>query len=172
LPFVEVVRTYLELRSPEQLRPARFVDPAVRVVCREAIENAHYRRLYETVGAPWHWTDRNQWSEEKLASHLARAVISVWECVVDDASAGFFELEQHADGSVEIAYFGLAPPFIGRGLGKALLSRAAEEAWALGAERVWLHTCTLDSPRALPNYEARGFTPFKRETYVVDLPSS
>lgn len=170
MPVIEVVRTYLELRSPEQLRPARFDDPAARVLRRDAIENAHYRRLYETVGASWHWTDRNHWSEEKLASHLARAVISVWECVVGHETAGFFELELHTDGAIEIAYFGLTPEFIGRGYGKALLSRAAEEAWALGAERVWLHTCTLDSPHALPNYEARGFAPFDRETYIVQLP--
>ena len=30
-------------------------------------------------------------------------------------------------------------------------------------DRVWLHTCTLDSPQALPNYEARGMRIFKRE---------
>jgi GNAT superfamily N-acetyltransferase len=93
----------------------------------------------------------------------------VWECIADDESAGFFELEQHEDGDVEIAYFGLTPRFIGRKLGKALLTSAADEAWSLGASRVWLHTCTLDSPHALPNYQPRGFIPFKRETYVVQL---
>jgi GNAT superfamily N-acetyltransferase len=66
---------------------------------------------------------------------------------VHDEVAGFFELERHADGSVEISYFGLMPSFIGRGLGKAMLSAAATEAWSLNASRVWLHTCTLDSPR-------------------------
>lgn len=170
-PVVEVVRTYLELREPEQLRPARFDDPAVHVERRNPITNAHYRRLYDTVGGPWHWTDRRAWSEEQLAEHLARSLIHVWECVAGEQSAGFFELEQHDDDdSVEIAYFGLAQPFIGRGWGKALLTRAVHEAWSLGASRVWLHTCTLDSPHALPNYQARGFTPFKRETYVVQLP--
>jgi GNAT superfamily N-acetyltransferase len=164
-----VVRTYLELRSPEQLRPARFDDPAVRVVRRVHISNAEYRRLYDTVGARWHWTDRHAWSEEQLSAHLAREAISVFECLVGEQSAGFFELERHSDEDAEIAYFGLAEPFIGRGLGKALLTRAAEDAFALGAERVWLHTCTLDSPHALPNYQARGFTPFNRETYVVQL---
>ncbi|MGE5733321.1 MAG: GNAT family N-acetyltransferase, partial [Gemmatimonas sp.] len=71
--------------------------------------------------------------------------------------------------SIEIAYFGLAPDFIGRGLGKAMLTRAVQEAFALGPVRVWLHTCTLDSPRALPNYLARGFTPTRRERYVAEL---
>lgn len=169
-PVAEVIRTYLELRTPEQLRPARFDDPAVRVVRRDAIAVPHYRRLYETVGAPWYWLDRNAWPNEKLAAYLARDTVAVWECLAGDESAGYFELERHDDGSVEIAYFGLAPAFIGHGIGKGLLTRAAEEAWAFGAERVWLHTCTLDSPRALPNYLARGFEPFNRETYVVQLP--
>lgn len=169
---IHVVRTYLELRSPEQLRPAHFDDPAVRVLVRDPIGVAHYRRLYETVGAPWRWTDRNAWPDERLAAHLAREDVRVWECVVDSESAGFFELERHDDGSVEIAYFGLMPAFIGRRLGKALLTRAVEEAWKLGATRVWLHTCTLDSPHALPNYEARGFVAFQQETYVAQLPPS
>jgi len=42
-----------------------------------------------------------------------------------------------------------------------MLSAAAERAWSLGASRVWLHTCTLDYPIALPNYLARGFVKFR-----------
>jgi GNAT superfamily N-acetyltransferase len=166
---VDVVRTYLELRSPDQLRRAELDDPRVRFARGTGITVADYRRLYRDVGARWHWLDRNAWSDERLAAHLARAEISVWECVIGDESAGFFELERMTDSSVEISYFGLAAPFIGRGIGKAMLSRAADEAWALGASRVWLHTCTLDSPSALPNYKARGFAEFRRERYVAVL---
>lgn len=169
-PIVDVVRTYLELRSPEQLRRAVTNDPSVRFVCRTDIDVADYRRLYNAVGAQWAWVDRNAWSDERLAAHLARPEISIWECCVDRASAGFFELERHSDCSVEIAYFGLVDAFFGRGLGKAMLTRAAEEAWALGANRVWLHTCTLDSPYALPNYKARGFEEVRQETYRVEMP--
>jgi hypothetical protein len=39
----------------------------------------------------------------------------------------------------------------------------------MGATRVWLHTCTLDSPVALPNYEARGFVRYRSETYTVEM---
>jgi hypothetical protein len=28
---------------------------------------------------------------------------------------------------------------------------------------VWVHTCTLDGPHALANYEARGLRPFRTE---------
>jgi GNAT superfamily N-acetyltransferase len=169
-PAVEVVRTYLELRSPEQLRPAH-ADDSVRFVHRDQITVEHYRRLYRDVGEDWHWTDRTKWSDERLAAHLARSGIDVWECLVDAETAGFFELEQHPeDGSVEISYFGLVQAFFGRGLGKAMLTRAAEEAWALSPTRVWLHTCTLDSSHALPNYKARGFDAVRSEKYLVHLP--
>ena len=82
--------------------------------------------------------------------------------------AGWYELRRvPEDGSVEIAYFGLMPGAIGRGLGKALLGCAVRDAWAMGATRVWLHTCTLDHPHALPNYLARGFRVYKTESYEV-----
>ena len=30
--------------------------------------------------------------------------------------------------------------------------------------RVWVHTCDLDHPNALVNYQARGFSVYKVET--------
>lgn len=170
-PVVEVRRTYLELRAPEQLRPSDTIDPTVRFVHRRAITADEYRRLYHDVGHEWHWIDRSSWSDERLAAHLARADISVFECLVNGESAGFFELERHDDDrSVEIAYFGLEPRFIGRGLGKSMLTEAARQAWSHQPRRVWLHTCTLDSPHALPNYLARGFEPVRSQTFVLQLP--
>lgn len=83
------------------------------------------------------------------------------------APAGYFELRQHEDTSVEIAYFGLLEEFLGRSLGKHLLTIAVEQGWQLGANRLWLHTCTLDHSAALPNYLKRGFKPFRQETYRV-----
>jgi len=81
------------------------------------------------------------------------------------APAGYFELEQQAAGTVELAYFGLGPGFAGEGLGGWLLTRALEHAWCLdGTERVWVHTCSLDGPGALPNYRARGMVPFAEHT--------
>jgi GNAT superfamily N-acetyltransferase len=87
---------------------------------------------------------------------------------VDVAPAGYFELRRDSDNAIEIAYFGLLPEFVGRGLGKALLSAAATEAWRAGASRVWLHTSSLDHPAALPNYLARGFKVFRTETYLAE----
>lgn len=157
------------MRDPSQLVAAEFPPGDVRVVARNPCAVEDYRRLYSAVGGPWHWRDRLVWTDEQLRAHLASPDISVWELVVGRESAGYFELRRSAPEEVEIAYFGLDAPFIGRGLGGAMLTRAVEEAWALGARRVWLHTCTLDSPRALPNYRARGFREYDTERYLADL---
>jgi GNAT superfamily N-acetyltransferase len=121
------------------------------------------------VGERWFWHDRLEWSDEELARHLAQPNVGVWELCVGDASAGYFELLRHDDGSVEIAYFGLTAEFMARGLGGPLLTRAVEEAFAMGARRVWLHTCTLDSERALPSYKARGFQEYKTQHLEVEI---
>ena len=76
---------------------------------------------------------------------------------VSGTPAGYVELDVQPDDNVEIAYFGLLPRFIGHRLGGYLLSSGAERAWAQGARRVWVHTCSLDGPHALANYTARGF---------------
>ena len=79
---------------------------------------------------------------------------------VDGVPAGYVELLREGSDT-EIAYFGLRPAFIGQGLGKHLLSYGIERAWNDGAARVWLHTCNLDGPHALSNYQKRGFSIYK-----------
>jgi GNAT superfamily N-acetyltransferase len=169
--MVEVTRTFVEMRDPAHLKRKELPPGDARFVRRHPCPVAHYRELYGRVGSQWHWTDRNALADEKLAAILANPDVHVWELRVDGELAGYFELEKQPGPVVEIVYFGLTPEFIGKGYGGAMLTRAVEEAWALGTERVWLHTCTLDSPRALPNYEARGFVRTgKTETYVAQLP--
>ncbi|MGI9332384.1 MAG: GNAT family N-acetyltransferase, partial [Gammaproteobacteria bacterium] len=73
-------------------------------------------------------------------------------------------------GQVEIAYFGLMPQFIGRGLGPYLLDWAIAEAWTAAPARVWLHTCNLDHPSALGVYRRSGFEVEGTEVHVIDDP--
>jgi len=133
-----------------------------------------WRALYRLVGDAWHWHDRDAWSDERLAAHLARPAVRVFtvRCAIDGTPldhAGLVELERHDDGSVEIAYLGLAAPAIGRGLGRWLVHAAVAEAQHLGTTRIWLHTCTLDHPAALRNYEQCGFRIEREEQYEVDI---
>jgi ribosomal protein S18 acetylase RimI-like enzyme len=172
MPPTKVHRVYLALREPGELRPARASELRARIERVDRCPPDVYRALYRSVGERWHWRDRLEWSDADLASHLARDEVTVFVARVGDDTAGYFELEKHDDGSVEIAYFGLVPEFFGHGLGGELLTRAVDEAWRIGAAHVWLHTCSLDSPSALPNYLARGFRPFKEEWYETDVPAA
>ena len=166
---VAVVRTYLQLPHPPRPGPPTPAPAGVQLVSRDPCPVEDYRRLYRAVGAQWYWHDRLEWSDDQLAEHLADPSVQVWELEVDKQSAGYFELQLAEDGSVEIVYFGLIPGFMGRGLGRYLLDRAIDAAARMDATRVWLHTCTLDSERALPNYKARGFQAFRTQRLEVDL---
>jgi len=162
-------RTYLEMRAPSDLVHASLPDAEWRIERMRDCAPEFWRFLYAEVGRDYHWVDRLPWSIEEIQAYINDPAVSVWLLSVWSSPAGYFEL-RHEGNDVEIVYFGLTAAFFGRGLGKHLLTRAAESAWALGANRVWLHTCTLDSPAALPNYLARGFAPYRTETYETAVP--
>lgn len=168
---MRVTRTYLELVAPREFRAAFGDFPDVLLERVSDPPPALYRHCYRTVGAQYHWRDRWDWSDAEIRAHFADPDITLHVATRAGTLAGYYELRRVADDeSVEVAYFGLAPGELGRGLGKHLLSCAVRDAWALhpAPTRVWLHTCTLDHPNALPNYVARGFVPYKTEQYEVD----
>jgi GNAT superfamily N-acetyltransferase len=161
---------YLEMTSPEDLRPARPLDVdfpirQARIPCPEL-----NRFLYTAVGGDWFWIDRLSWPYEQWLAWLSRPEVETWIGYLEGTPAGYFELEKQAEGNVELSYFGLLPRFIGRGLGGTLLTAAIERAWEMGASRVWVNTCTLDGPAALPSYQARGFRIFRTERLLKEFP--
>jgi GNAT superfamily N-acetyltransferase len=170
MPTQQVVRTYLEMSSPGDLRPAPSAGDGARVEHVRECPPSFFRYLYATVGAAYHWVDRLGWTDDDVRRYLAAPGVTLWVLYASGAPAGYFELKRHDDDAVEIAYFGLLPEFVGRGLGKFMLTEAVRTAWGMDARRVWLHTCTLDGAAALPNYRARGFREWKQEVYTVDLP--
>ena len=157
-----VVRTYLEMRVAPAMTPPAAPEGA-HVERLEHCPPELYRQLYAEVGRQWSWFDRLWWSEAELAAHLDQPAVLIRVLHLNGAPAGYYELVSHGDRSVEIGYFGLMSHAIGKGLGRWLLGQAVTEAWSLGPDRVWLHTCTLDHPAALPNYLKAGFSITKTE---------
>lgn len=166
-----VTTWYFEMLNPDALRPKRF-EPYDLSIQRMEIPCPEFGRfLYTAVGGPWYWCDRLPWRYADWQRHLERPEVEIWTAWSEGVPAGYVELESQAKGNVEIAYFGLLPPFIGQGLGGYLLTVGVREAWGMGAtQRVWVHTCSLDGPAAYRNYEARGFTLYHTETTVKPLP--
>ncbi len=121
--------------------------------------------LYQLVGEDWGWKDKLSLPIEDWKKYAESENLRTWVAYYKGSIAGYYELEKQTDGNVEIAYFGLAPNFIGKGLGGYLLSQAIKSAWTFqDTKRVWVHTCTLDHKSALANYQARGFQLYREET--------
>lgn len=171
---VEKVITYLEMTSPDELRPGR---PAPTPVEMEQLPMGSplIRPTVERVGAPHHWSDLNQ-SPEHWSELLARPHLHHWAIRIGSDVAGLLSVEAQPDGNAEIATFGLVPEFVGRGFGGHALTLATRLAWGLPAlragaiSRVWLHTSSLDHPHALPNYLSRGFRKFRVERRPRETP--
>ncbi len=165
---VDVTTYYLEMLDPRLLRPRTFDGEGwnSRRAPRDAAVN---RDFYRTVGADWYWIERLSWPFERWQAYIDQPGLETWIAHLDNEPLGYFELDDQPDSGVEIAYLGLLPAFIGRGLGGVLLTEAITRAWRREPARVWVHTCTLDHPQALANYLARGFEIYKTETHKESI---
>lgn len=171
LQTIAVEVTHLQMHRWEPSPGDRPADIEVRRVHHPT--PSLNRFLYTAVGTDWLWHDRLSWTHQRWTVVLERLGHQTWIGYVDDSPAGYFELETGTPGEVEIGYFGLMPEFIGRGRGRALLQHCLTQAWSDPAtERVYLDTCTLDHPRALPAYLAAGFEIERVETKSDQVPTS
>lgn len=167
---LETVVTYLEMTA----RPrAIHFQPAAETLAFLLAKDppvSFYRYLYDTIGEPWLWYERRAFSDDKLAAIIDHDAVDVYVLYADGVPAGYAELDRRKEPDIELAYFGLIPEFIGRGLGVFLLHRIIEEAWAHEPDRLWVHTCTLDHPKALAMYQRVGFVPYRQETNTFTDP--
>jgi GNAT superfamily N-acetyltransferase len=169
-PMAPETTTYLEMLSPAGLKPSR-ADATLLTVRRLSPDEFELgRRLYREVGADYLWIDRLVWSDAAWQDWYLRRGTELWVGESGGTPVGYFELDTRDDGSTELAYFGLLPAAIGRGLGGLLLTAAIRQAWATGAKRVWVHTSSRDHAGALPNYLARGFRVYRTETKPAPPP--
>lgn len=161
--------TYLEMRAPPGATGSA-IPGGVQVLLAQCLSVAFYRYLYNEVGAAWLWYERRRLEDHALAAIIEHPQVRVLVSYVDGVPAGYAELDGRVDGEIELAYLGLLPQFIGRGLGRHLLDCALREAWRRRPQRVWVHTCNFDHPRALAFYERAGFVRFKQESKSISDP--
>jgi GNAT superfamily N-acetyltransferase len=159
---MDVKTFYLEMLSPVQ----RVVSPprdglAIMRAVRPTV--AYYRFFYDVVGEPWNWSSRKKLSDPEIAAIIHDPLVEMHVLYIEGVPAGFAELDRRSDGEIELVQFGLLSEFIGQGLGKYFLQWTIDMAWSYQPRRLWLHTCTLDHPSALPNYLKAGFLVYKEE---------
>ena len=130
-----------------------------------------YRFLYDTVGGPWTWMERRLMDDQTLRAAIHAPGVEIYVLWVDGVPAGFGEVDRGIKpGEVELTYFGLMPDYIGVGLGWYFINAVIDIAWASKPERIWVHTCDLDHPRAIGNYQKAGFKVFGQTVETLPDP--
>lgn len=167
------VKAFLRRRAHHDAGRAARTVPAPRgelaVIHARRPTVAYYRFLYNAVGKDYHWYNRGQLADAELAALIQDPRDEVHVLHVDGVPAGFAEVDRRQPGEIELVQFGLTGEFIGQGLGKYFLQWAIDKAWSYGPKRFWLHTCSLDHPAALPNYQKADFTIYNEETIKREI---
>ncbi len=166
---IESIITSLEMHSAPA-HPALHPPASLKLALLRA-ENPSvefYRYLYDVVGRDWNWVDRKRLSDDALAAIVGDERVEIYVPYVGGVPAGYAELDRRQAPDIELAYFGLAHDFIGLGLGRYLLDWVIRRAWEYGPARLWVHTCTLDHPSALPLYQRMGFVPYRQDREMID----
>ncbi len=167
---LSMVITYLEMTKPPSriLRSKR--SEHLSIIRANPPTISFYRFLYNSVGSDWLWYERNGMPDEQLAAVIERPETEIYVLYFQGTPAGFVEFDHAAAEETEIAYFGLIPEFIGRGLGLYFLRWAVETAWIKEIDRLWVHTCNFDHPNAIAIYQRAGFSPYAQEVKIIDDP--
>lgn len=162
---VDYVVTWLEMEArPEGPRPVLPVGPQVALLHAVEPPVGYFFHLYDTVGAGYEWTDMHAEPADEVRAFLHDPRAALYTMMVDGWPGGFFLLDWREAGVCDLAYFGLVPEAIGRGLGGWLLATAVDMGWERpGTAKMTVNTNTLDHPRALPLYQKVGFVPVRRE---------
>ncbi len=163
---VDIVVTHLEMHvRPGYPRPHMPTGPASALIAAETPPVWWFFALYDAVGAAYEWTDQHERPHAELEAYLRDPAVTFYTLMRGGWPAGFFVLDCREAGICDLAYFGLTPETIGKGLGTFLVQTATHMAWDRpGMSRMTVNTNSLDHPRALPVYQKAGFEPVRRES--------
>lgn len=165
---VASVVTHLEMRDRPAARP---VPPQPDLtLSRWHPDAAAYQALFRKVGADWMWFSRLRLSPEELSPILTHPEVEIYVVEKDGAAEGLLELDFREGDACELAYFGLTEALTGSGAGRWLMDHAIARAFAHPITRFHVHTCSIDSPAALPFYMRSGFHPVRQQIEIAQDP--
>jgi GNAT superfamily N-acetyltransferase len=129
-----------------------------------------YRDLFRAVGEPWLWFSRTLMNDLELRALLGDPRVDFFALEERGVAKGLLEIDRREFPDIELAFFGLTSDLIGKGAGRYLMDFAIGEAFSHHPRRFFLHTCTLDHPKALGFYRRAGFRPYKLAVEVAPDP--
>tara|TARA_B100001029_G_scaffold33581_1_gene25399 strand:+ start:568 stop:1071 length:504 start_codon:yes stop_codon:yes gene_type:complete len=157
----KIDRFYLEINSINELKPKRTLLDDFTLFEAEKNNFDLNKFFYKQIGKKHQWVDRLIWQDKNWIEYVSNKNLKTFILQKNNDFVGYFELLFNKN-ECEIAYFGILEEFIGKGYGGFLLSEAIRIGFK-NANRIWVHTCSLDHPNAIENYKSRGMKVFKTE---------
>ena len=166
---IKVERNYLDIISLKNLSEIDkpYNNFNVRLVNPPDFQLNKF--FYKQIGKKHRWVDRLIWNENQWIRYINNPNVKTYILQDGNNLAGYFEqIFDQKKLEYEIAYFGILQDYVGKRLGGYLLSEAIKKSFLMGANRVWVHTCSLDHKHALKNYLSRGMKIFKSEIININ----
>ena len=157
----KIDRFYLEINSINELKAKRTLSDDFTLSEAEKSKFDLNKFFYKQIGKKHQWEDRLIWQDKNWIEYVSNKNLKTFILQKNNDFVGYFELLFNKN-ECEIAYFGILEEFIGKGYGGFLLSEAIRIGFK-NANRIWVHTCSLDHPNAIENYKSRGMKVFKTE---------
>ena len=162
---IKVERNYLDIISLKNLSEINKPSNNFNVRLVNPTDFQLNKFFYKQIGKKHRWVDRLTWDENQWIKYINNSSVKTYTLKDNNNFAGYFEqIFDQKKLECEIAYFGILKDYIGKRLGGYLLSEAIKKSFAMGANRAWAHTCSLDHKHALDNYLSRGMKVFKSES--------
>jgi len=166
---IKVERNYLDIISLKNLSEINKPSNNFNVRLVNPTDFQLNKFFYTQIGKKHRWVDRLTWDENQWIKYINNSSVKTYTLKDNNNFAGYFEqIFDQKKLECEIAYFGILKDYIGKRLGGYLLSEAIKKSFAMGANRVWVHTCSLDHKHALKNYLSRGMKIFKSEIININ----
>ena len=120
--------------------------------------------FYKQIGKDHFWRDRLVWTDKQWFKYSSNPLLNTWVLKnKNNDLIGYYEIEKHENKEFELINMGVLDNFRSNNFGALLLKHVIKQSQSEKAEKVWVHTCSLDHKFALKNYLARGFKIFKKE---------
>ena len=156
-----IERYYLEINSIEDLNSKPVSHQNFTLTEENNYKFNLNKFFYKQIGKKHQWVDRLVWQDKNWMDYVSNKNLKTFILQKEKDLIGYFELIFN-NNDCEIAYFGILEEYIGRGYGGFLLSEAIKIGFK-NANRIWVHTCSLDHANAIENYKSRGMKVFKTE---------
>ena len=137
---------------------------SLKIVLNEKINFNLNKFFYKQIGKDHFWRDRLIWTDKQWLKYSSNPLLDTW--VLKDSKntlIGYYEIEKNENKEFELINMGILNEYRSKGYGSFLLKHVLKQSQNEKANKVWVHTCSLDHKFALANYLSRGFKIFKKE---------